>query len=480
MSTIHISPYSGTWYPAEERELESLLDDCFASSETRTGRCLLPNGLGFVVPHAGPQYSGVVAASVYRSLRRQRPERIILLAFPHRGGLRGPAVPEASSIATPLGNVPVDCELRTRFRQISEDRVCDHSFEIQLPFLQKAAPGARISPLYVGPMSASERRSAAEALAEEWRPGTVFLASSDFTHYGSNFGYVPFPTDDRVAARLEGLDFACIEATGSLDASLLHETLAETGATVCGSDPIALLLATLDRLWGLDVFQATLDYQTSGEITGDYHHSVSYAALGYYHRSAFELRTDDCHVLLASAQETLRRLHATRRRELTPAQGGSLALESGRGVFVSLHRGDELLGCMGCPATTQPLAEAVPQFALAAALDDPRFPAGAAVKGPVDIEISVLTPLRRLRDAGRFQVGRHGGVLMLHGRTGLLLPQVATSREWTAAQFLAALGRKSGVDPEDPRAKLYVFEAQVFGKKGCDLAGTRSLTVAAR
>lgn len=471
MSTVHISPYSGTWYPSDDAELERLIHDCFESSANRTGPYLLPDGLGFIVPHAGPQYSGVVASAVYRALRRQKPERIILLAFPHRGGLCGPAVPRTGAVATPFGVVGIDNALGGRFRQVAEDLVCDHSFEIQLPFLQKAAPGARLSPVYVGPMSNSERRRAAAILAEEWCPGTVFLASSDFTHYGRNFGYMPFPTDDRVAERLQALDFECIEVAGSLDSSLFFETLAETAATVCGSDPIALLLDTLDRQRPGNPFQVTLDYQTSGEITGDYHHSVSYAALGYYNASAFELSAADCEALLTSAHETLRRLRTTGQREVVCPQGGSLALESCRGVFVSLHRGPELLGCVGCSTSHSPLAGAVPEFALAAALEDPRFRPGAAVEGPVDIEISVLTPLRRVRNAGSFQIGRHGAVLTLGGRSGLLLPQVATGRGWNAAQFLAALARKSGVDPEDPRARMYVFEAQVFARIECELAG---------
>ena len=94
------------------------------------------------------------------------------------------------------------------------------------------------------PNGAARRSS----LAEEWRPGTVFLASSDFTHYGRNFGYVPFPTDDRVAARLRDLDFECIAGGRQPGLRAVPDTLAETAATVCGSDPIALLLDTLRRL----------------------------------------------------------------------------------------------------------------------------------------------------------------------------------------------------------------------------------------
>jgi MEMO1 family protein len=318
-------------------------------------------------------------------------------------------------------------------------------------------------------MSDSERHRAAEILAEEWRPGTVFLASSDFTHYGRNFGYEPFPPDEHVAMRLEALDFQCIQASGSLDEGIFQETLRETAATVCGSDPISLLLQTLERLRPHQLFQVTLDYQTSGEITGDYQHSVSYAALGYYHARSFELSAVDGEALLNSAHETLWRLRATGCREAVRAQDGSLALESCRGVFVSLHRGGHLLGCVGCPTSREPLAEAVADYALAAALEDPRFRPGVALDGPVDIEISVLTPQKRMRNVGALTAGRHGGVLSLGHRSGLLLPQVAAERQWTADQFLEALGLKSGVDAQDPRARLDIFEAQVFERKGCCL-----------
>lgn len=466
MSTVHVSPFSGTWYPAGAAALGRLLEERFDLSRQRTGPFLYPNGLGFVVPHAGPEYSGTVAASVYRALREQKPERIVLLAFPHHGGLRRAAVPQVRAVSTPLGSVPIHDFLSARFPRVAEAAVCDHSFEIQLPYLQKAAPGAHLCPLYVGSMTDDERRALAEALAAEWSPGTVWLASSDFTHYGRSFGYVPFPADDFIAERLREIDSEYIDAAGSLDDSLFLDALIANRATVCGSAPISLMLAALRVLRPAGVYETTLDYQTSGELTGDFRHTVSYAALGYYPRESFDLSVEDRAGLLESAEETLRRLRETGRREPVLPRG-SQALESRRGAFVSLHRGGELLGCMGqCPGRDR-LRESVPEMALAAALEDPRFPSGAAVAGPFDIEISVLTPLRRIIHPEDFQVGRHGGLLRLHHRTGLLLPQVAPRHGWTTADFLAALAHKSGLPPqayEDPQARLYIFEAQVFSR----------------
>jgi AmmeMemoRadiSam system protein B/AmmeMemoRadiSam system protein A len=393
----------------------------------------------------------------------------VVLAFPHRGGLEGLAIPDVETISTPLGEVPIDREFAAGFARVPESQVCDHSFEIQLPFLQRAVPHARVTPVYVGRAGADERRAAAERLAAAWQPGVVFLASSDFTHYGRGFGYVPFPADSAVALHLRELDFECAEAAGSLDSSLFLETLEQRGATVCGSGPSSLLLDVLHLLGGEEIYQATLDYQTSGELTGDYRQSVSYAALGYFRRAAFDLDAPDREALLDSAAETLRRLRQTGEREAIPAHGGSDALQARRGCFVSLHQGEELLGCLGNCQGRKPLAEEAADLALAAALEDPRFRPAAEVPGPIDVEVSVLTPFRRIRRIEQFRLGVHGAYLKLGGHSGLLLPQVALNHAWTSESFWQALARKSMLGPRawrDPKARLSVFEAQVFSRPG--------------
>jgi AmmeMemoRadiSam system protein A len=229
------------------------------------------------------------------------------------------------------------------------------------------------------------------------------------------------------------------------------------------------LLDTLQRIMPGQLFQTLLDYQTSGDLTGDFHHSVSYAAVGYYPRSSFELSAADGAALLDSAQSTLTRFAQTREREPVRAFG-SVALEARQGVFVSLQRGPELLGCIGrcapCSLDFSALADAVPELALSAALDDPRFESGAALERPLDLEISVLTPLRRITDASAIEIGRHGAMLFVGPHSGLLLPQVASRYGWTPSRFLEGLGKKTGADPSDPRARLFAFEAQIFSRRG--------------
>jgi MEMO1 family protein len=466
----HVSPFAGSWYPDSPADLAALLDQLSERSLQRTGPALLPRPLAFVVPHAGLAYSGAVAASAYRHLRAAAPGRIFLLGFSHRLGPPCIAIPDISSFETPLGAVEIDSAAAHQlaaarpFSVVAESRVCDHSVEIQLPLLRQAVPGVPIVPLYVGPLEDTWRSAAAEVLARIVGPGDVLLASSDLTHYGRSFAYQPFPAGRDLHRRLYRLDSQLIESAGSLDSALFRDTLRDLASTVCGRDPIALLLETLTRMAGEDVFQQTLDYQTSAELTGDYHHSVSYAALGYFRADSFQLDAESQQALLASARATLQFLRETGHRRPIVSSPALPALLRHTPLFVSLHHDGQLFGCVGTRSAPLPLAEAAPELALSAALDDPRFPQTRALPDNLHIEISVLTPMRRIRDWRTFRVGRDGATLDFGTRSELLLPQVAARGPWTAVHFLEALSEKAGLAPSgyrDPHARLSVFRAQL-------------------
>ena len=471
-AACHSSPYSGSWYPGDAVELREMLAHLFAESEQRTGGFTATRASGFVVPHAGLVYSGAVAAAAYRQVRAVQPRRIVLLGFSHSGAARGVWIPEIDAFRTPLGDVPVDRELRAEllasgaFGSLDERLLCDHSVEIQLPLLQAAAPDARIVPVYVNRPDAERRRTAAQALASVTDPGTVLIASSDFTHYGRSFSFQPFPADDQASDRLRELDASVIDAAGTLDSEELHRVLSTTHATVCGHDPIRLLLEALQCLGTREeIFQETLDYRTSGDITGDFEQSVSYAALGYFPYRAFELGPEDQQALLESARRTLARYRATGERMTIPADPVSGALSRRGAAFVTLHAQGELRGCVGRRASGDSLAAIVPSLALAAALDDARFEALRRDEPEIDVEISVLTPMKRILSLGQFRVNEHGALLEAGRAHGLLLPQVATERNWNATQFLEALARKAGAERgayRDPDARVYVFRAQII------------------
>jgi AmmeMemoRadiSam system protein A len=139
-----------------------------------------------------------------------------------------------------------------------------------------------------------------------------------------------------------------------------------------------------------------------------------------------------------------------------------------RGLFVTLHRGGQLRGCIGTLAPTGDLTRVVAEYALRAGFEDPRFPPLAEKELPeCEIEISVLTAPREIRGPEDIAVGRDGLIIERGGRRGLLLPQVATEWGFDAERFLVEVSRKAGLPPDAWRrgdTKLWAFRAEVFSE----------------
>jgi AmmeMemoRadiSam system protein A len=138
------------------------------------------------------------------------------------------------------------------------------------------------------------------------------------------------------------------------------------------------------------------------------------------------------------------------------------------GAFVTLHADRELRGCIGYPGSEKRLDEVVGHCAVAAATEDPRFPPLTAAELPaVDIEVSVLTPIRRVEDLAEIEVGRDGLIAQDGFRKGLLLPQVATEHGWDRDTFLSHTCLKAGLRPDAWRAGATIsrFQAEVFSER---------------
>jgi AmmeMemoRadiSam system protein A len=183
-----------------------------------------------------------------------------------------------------------------------------------------------------------------------------------------------------------------------------------------------------------------------------------------------ELSQADKKDLLALARETIRKHLAPREHGagFTPAPGSSPVLLEKRGVFVTLHRGGELRGCIGYPLPLKPLWEAVQEMALAAAFDDPRFPAvGAGEFAGLDIEISVLTVPQKVAGPDRVRVGVDGIIVSKGFQRGLLLPQVPAEQGWDLEQYISYGCRKAGLPADEWRrgVQIETFQAVVFGEK---------------
>jgi AmmeMemoRadiSam system protein A len=140
------------------------------------------------------------------------------------------------------------------------------------------------------------------------------------------------------------------------------------------------------------------------------------------------------------------------------------------GAFVTLHNSGRLRGCIGMIEGRQPLFETIIEMAIEASRNDPRFlPVEPEEIGALDIEISVLTPKRRIKSIDEIELGKHGVIVKRGNAGGVYLPQVATETGWTKEQFMESLcSGKAGLPPDsykDSKTEIYVFEAEVFGEK---------------
>ncbi len=273
---MRISTVAGSWYPGDRHTLRALVDSLLQ------GACvpdLQGRIFGLIAPHAGIQFSGEAAACAYRLLRGSSVERVILIGPSHYQGFRGLAVSGVKAYETPLGRITVDragadaLSEHALFQGPRAAEIPEHSLEMHLPFLQAAAPDCKLLPLVAGHLTPEQCAEAACVIAGLLDSRTVVAASSDFTHYGRRFGYMPFY--DNVRENLRSLDTGAIDHILAKDCNSFLRYSAETGATICGAIPIALLLNLLPQ----SCRGSLLSYYTSGDILGDYSDTVSYASI---------------------------------------------------------------------------------------------------------------------------------------------------------------------------------------------------------
>jgi len=472
------SPLAGSWYTADKQELADEIDGYLSKvSDER-----LEEVCAVILPHAGYRWSGPTAAHAVHQLRERSYRRVVTIGPSHRVPMENVAsVPDFTHYATPLGEVPLDrrfiAELRKHpeFQNIPLAHEAEHSVQIELPMLQRVLDDFQFVPIVVGELDRPTLQRMGRILGGLIDSQTLVVASSDFTHYGANFGYVPFSDD--VPDRLKKLDEGAIDRLCKKDLDGLFDYIEETGTTVCGRYAIGVLLSMLPA----DAEVQRLHYDTSGRMLGDFSSSVSYCALavsGTWPEAepvapaaeAAELGAADRERLLRLARASL--THVLENWEMPAADELDVEITPAMsricGAFVTLHKNGQLRGCIGEVFPCRPLYKCVMAQAVAAGLNDPRFPrVESSELDAIDFEVSVLTPPRDVASAAEIVVGTHGVVLKKAGRTALFLPQVATEQGWDLETMLTYLSQKAGLGGDAWRegASFDVFEAVVFGEK---------------
>lgn len=459
---VRESVIAGSWYPGDpavlRKEIEGFLRK--ASPPPVEGELM-----ALISPHAGYMYSGQVAAYSYKLLEGKAFDLVVIVAPSHRAYFRGVSVYPRSGYRTPLGVVPIAEELTQKLisspliEYVPQAHAQEHSLEIQLPFLQVTLGDFRLVPIVMGDQDYYTCEELSRAIVKAIEGKKVLLvASTDLSHF--------YPYERAVA-----LDSVILERVNAFDPEGLSKDLKMGKCEACGGGPmVAVMLAA--KALGANRAKV-LKYANSGDVTGDRSSVVGYMAAAIY-RSSNPARGKG--IDLGLTEEEKRTLHEIARTVIwNKAQGKEVPafhitserLKEPRGVFVTIKKHGELRGCIGYVRAIKPLWQAVMEMAEAAAFQDPRFPpVGPSELKDLEIEISVLTPLREIKDVKEIEVGRHG--IMIERPpyySGLLLPQVATEYGWDRVTFLEQTCLKAGLPRNawrEPGTRIYVFSADIF------------------
>jgi AmmeMemoRadiSam system protein B len=260
---------AGSWYPGSADALARAVDRYLElARDTESG---LGSITAIVAPHAGLMYSGPIAACAYRPLRAQPIDVAVLVGPSHFVGFEGVAIYRSGGFETPLGVAVVDDECAAALMAATPTvherpaaHAREHSIEMQLPFLQRVAPAARIVPLLMGRQTGETAQALGEALAAVL-PGrrSLLVASTDLSHYH----------DARTAGELYRV---VIDHLARMDDDGLQHALDTRPEHACGGGPTVAVMRAA-RLLGARR-AAVLRYGDSGDVSGDKSSVVGYVA----------------------------------------------------------------------------------------------------------------------------------------------------------------------------------------------------------
>ena len=479
---------AGSFYAGDKSGLEIQLEQLFSKVEDRS---IEKDVAAVIVPHAGYVFSGQVAAAGFAKVDPERVfKRVFVVGTSHHMMLRGASIFSKGDYITPLGTVRVDTELASELIQkhklisfVPEAHSREHSLEVQLPFLQYYLKKPfKIVPIVIGTQSAATCEKLAEILRPYFSPENLFVISSDFSHYPSYED--ASATDMRTAEAV-----LCNSPARFMEARAANEQKDIPGlaTSCCGWSSVLTLLEITSKE---NILVQHVKYLNSGDSPyGDHDRVVGYHAFVFSRRKtavtiglptavearheanqeqmkeAFTLTKEDKLILLDLARQAIEaRLE---NRDMPEVDENKLSgnLKTHCGAFVTLNLNDRLRGCIGRFMPEEPLYKVVQEMAVSAAFRDHRFyPVKKNELKDIHIEISVLTPLRRIHSKDEFILGEQGIYMIKGQHSGTFLPQVAGSTGWSKEEFLGHCARdKAGIGWEGWKdAELYTYEALVF------------------
>lgn len=457
---------AGKFYPGTESALRKELEELFAASKQIQRLHKPPQAI--ISPHAGYVFSGKVAASAFNQIPQNTAyKRVFVLASSHQFLFGGAAVFVSGNYKTPLGEVKVDIELARDliksdeiFRDYNEAHENEHSVEVQLPFLQyKLNNDFLLVPIILGTNNPADAERIAKVLAPYFTPENLFVISTDFSHYPEY--------DDAVDN-----DLATAKAICSNNPKKLLNVLEENkrkhinhlATSLCGwTSVLTLLYLTQNK----NLEYKKIEYQNSGdaEIYGDKDRVVGYWAIAVYEKEKpFAISKEEQKELLQKGRKAIARFLESGKRGTSEPPLSEGILSQKAGVFVSVYVNDELRGCIGNFAKDETLNDLVQQMAVSAACDYRFENLGKDDLDNTELEVSVLSPLKKMNSVDEIELGKHGIYIKKGQNSGTFLPQVAKKTGWNLEEFLGHCSRdKAGLGWDGWRdAEIYIYEAFIF------------------
>lgn len=466
-------PYvAGQFYPARESDLlkylEKELNQIILAPDTTRVRAI-------IVPHAGYMFSGNVAAHGFAALReRNEYKTVFLLGSSHVAAFEGACVFHGSSFSTPIGKVPIDTNITAQlkqnelfgFPQTHHDE--DHCLEVELPFLQYTLKkGFNIVPITLGTKNSVKLDQIAAALKPYFNDDNLFVISTDLSHYP---GYADAVRSDSTVIQsiLSGDLDIYRQAVSGIEKSGINNHI----TALCGYSAVYVMLKLTGGSSGFE-FQK-LKYANSGDVSGDFSRVVGYTSIVIRQKPEVKSETpmtemsftaDEQAIMFEIARGSIRAGMTNEPYELPDSLPAILREKCG--VFVTLHLDGKLRGCIGTFRQDAELAGNIKDMARAAAFSDPRFsPVSTEEFDKIELEISVLTPMRKIDSTEQIVPGKNGIYIKNGSRSGTFLPQVATEQGWTTEEMLGHCSRdKAGLGWDgwkDAATEIYIYEAIVL------------------
>ncbi|MBL6785094.1 MAG: AmmeMemoRadiSam system protein B [Rickettsiales bacterium] len=263
------------WFPKDTDNLKAMLDELLKG--TSDGAKIK----AMICPHAGYIYSGDVLAKAVINIDQNKYSKIIILGPCHYATRNDLAiVTDYEAIETPIGLTKL---LKTDIAKLIENpffkiedqiHTPEHSIQMQIPPLQLRCPKTPILPIILGSLSIEASKAIANQIAKIIDENTLILVSSDFTHYGDYFDFTPFEKGN-VREEIEKHDMKAIQPIIQNDILSYQKFIRTNNHTICGCYAIEVLM----QLCKNNTEFKLCAYKTSGDLTGDYSHSVSYASI---------------------------------------------------------------------------------------------------------------------------------------------------------------------------------------------------------